>query len=243
MLPSISSGLRSPAAETTHTERSETLTAGTEAPRLLLATNNAGKVREFRSLLEGCGWDIVTPADLGLDLDVEETGETYAENAALKAKAYAAASGLFALADDSGIEVDALGGAPGVRSARYGGDLGEGEQVALLLRALEGIPDSHRTARFRAVIVVADPAGETRSFEGVIEGQIAHAPAGRGGFGYDPVFLPEGESRTTAEMPAAEKNGISHRARAARQARTLLVTLAGAMAGRGGGAPRGKETT
>lgn len=190
--------------------------------RLLVATTNAGKVREIRALLDGAGWDVVSPDDIGLRLRVEETGDTYEANARLKAEAYARKSRLLTLADDSGIEVDALHGAPGVQSARYGGDVSEREQVTLLLRALEGVPDARRTARFVAVVVLATPEGEARSFRGVIEGRIRQAPAGENGFGYDPVFVPEGETRTTAQMAPEEKNRISHRARAVLAARAAL---------------------
>jgi XTP/dITP diphosphohydrolase len=198
-----------------------------ETPRLLLATNNAGKVREFRRLLEGCGFDIVTPAELGLELDVEETGTSYTENALLKARAFAKASGLLAFADDSGIEVDALHGRPGLYSARYGGDgLDDVGRVAFVLRELEGVPAPKRTGRFRAVIAIASPDGsvDERTFEGVEEGTIAREPRGVHGFGYDPVFLVDG-LRTQGELADAEKDAISHRGKAARLAREHLRTL------------------
>jgi XTP/dITP diphosphohydrolase len=197
------------------------------SPRLLLATNNPGKVREFRRLLDGSGFEITTPAEAGIRLNVDETGATYAENALLKARAFADASGLLALADDSGIEVDALDGRPGLYSARYGGDgLDDEGRVALLLRELEGVPDDERTGRFRAVIAIASSHGhgEARTFEGVEEGAIAHAPRGDRGFGYDPVFLVDG-LRTQAELPDAEKDAVSHRGKAARLACAYLRTL------------------
>ena len=129
-------------------------------PKLLLATNNPGKAAEFRQLLEGCGWEIVTPAELGLTLEIEETGQTYTENATMKAVEYAKASGLVTLADDSGLEVDALGGRPGPLSARYAGaDRTDEERVRALLEELAGVPDEQRTARFRAVIAIAEPGG------------------------------------------------------------------------------------
>lgn len=190
--------------------------------QLLLATNNPGKVREFRRLLDGCGFEIVTPADLGLALDVEESGATYAENAVLKARAFAEAAGCAALADDSGIEVDALGGGPAMYSARYGGEgLDDVQRSALLLNELQGVPDGLRTARYRAVVALALPGDDVRTFEGVQEGRIGHAPRGAGGFGYDPVFLVDG-GRTQAEISADDKDRISHRGQAVRLAREYL---------------------
>ena len=194
--------------------------------RLLLATNNPGKAAEYRALLEGCGWELVTPRDLGLSLEVEEVGGDYAENARIKAEAFAKASGLVALADDSGIEVDALGGAPGPLSARFGGEGASDEQrVALLLERLKGVPPERRSARFRCLIAVARPAGEVSLFEGQCEGRVAEEPRGEGGFGYDPVFLLPERGLTIAELPPEEKNAVSHRGRAARQARALLEGL------------------
>ena len=193
--------------------------------QLLLATHNQGKRREWRALLEGLDVELLLPDDLGLHDDVEETGETYTENALLKARALAVASGLPTLADDSGLEVDALEGAPGVRSARY--HLGADEvRYRALLKALEGVPLEQRGARFRciAALVLPGASGEAREFltEGVCEGVISFEPHGEGGFGYDPVFyLPE-HGCTMAELPAEEKNRISHRARAAQAMRPIL---------------------
>jgi XTP/dITP diphosphohydrolase len=183
-------------------------------PRLLLSTSNAGKVREIRELLAGTGWDAVTPRELGVTFAAPvETARSYAENAIAKAVAAAEASGLPALADDSGIEVDALDGAPGPLSARFGGpSLTDAERTALLLRRLEGIPTGRRGARFRAVVALALPGNRVITREGVLEGRIALAPRGTDGFGYDPIFeLPDG--RTTAEI-GVEKQTLSHRARA-----------------------------
>ena len=195
--------------------------------KLLLATNNPGKVREFRELLAECGWEIVAPADVGIALEVEETGTTYEENALLKAEAFSQASGMAALADDSGLEVDALGGAPGVYSARYAGrDTTHRDKIEVLLHTLRDVPDDRRTARFRAVIVVALPDGRRFTSEGVCEGRIAYAPRGDGGFGYDPIFLVTGGPRTMAEISADEKNRISHRARAAAAMCEILRKLA-----------------
>ena len=192
-------------------------------PRLLLATNNAGKVAEYRQLLDGCGWELVTPADIGLHLQVEESGQTYGENATMKAVHFAQASGLLTLADDSGLEVDALNGRPGVMSARYAGpDRTDGERVDALLAELSDVPDEQRSARFRCVIAIADPAGRVELVEGAVEGRIAHAPRGDNGFGYDPVFLLPERGLTAAELPSDEKNAISHRGVAARKARAVL---------------------
>ena len=182
--------------------------------RLLLATNNPGKVREFRRLLAGCGYEVVTPGEAGIALEVDETGSTYAENAALKATAFAGAGGCLALADDSGVEVDALGGGPGLYSARYGGpELDDAGRTSLLLKELEATPEGLRTARYRAVVAIAKPGGSVELFEGVQEGTLARSESGEGGFGYDPVFLIDGQ-RTQAQISAEEKDQISHRAKA-----------------------------
>ena len=192
-------------------------------PRLLLATNNPGKAAEFRQLLAGCGWQLVAPAELGLTIQVEETGQTYAENATLKAVEYSRAGGLVTLADDSGLEVDALDGRPGVLSARYAGaDRTDQERVQALLDELAGVPDDERTARFRCVIAIADTTGRVELVDGTVEGRIGHEPRGENGFGYDPVFLLPERGMTTAELPPDEKNAVSHRAVAARKARTIL---------------------
>jgi len=189
---------------------------------LLVATGNAGKLREFRRLLDGL--EILSPADLSLALEVEETGATFEANARLKAEAYAAASGLPALADDSGLEVDALDGAPGVHSARYGGPgLDDGQRLELLLQRLAGQRQpAERTARFRCVLVAVTTDGRHCRAEGVCEGRIASAPMGSGGFGYDPIFYLPHLGRTMAELPAPEKDRISHRGRALRAVRPLL---------------------
>jgi XTP/dITP diphosphohydrolase len=191
--------------------------------RLLLATNNPGKVRELREIFAGLPLEVVMPGQLGLDLEVEETGETFAENAVLKATAFASASGLPALADDSGLEIDALGGEPGVHSKRYAGpDATDADRIALVLRGLDGVPQTQRTARFRCVMALATPARLVGTVEGTCEGRIAVAPRGDNGFGYDPIFLLVERGRTMAELPAAEKNAISHRGRAGAAARGLI---------------------
>jgi XTP/dITP diphosphohydrolase len=199
----------------------------TAAPnRLLLATSNAGKVRELRELLAETGWECVTPRDLHLaPVEVIESARSYLENAVGKAVAHARTSGLPALADDSGLEVDALGGAPGVISARFGGPSArtDGERTALLLHRLEGVPPVRRGARFRAVVALALPGGRTFVREGTLDGRITEAPRGAAGFGYDPVFeLPDG--RTLAEV-GEEKQQISHRAVAVRAMIDVLHSL------------------
>lgn len=195
-------------------------------PRLLIATGNSGKLREYRSLLGDVGWELVSPRDIGLSLEVSESGRDYAENAKIKATSFASASGLVTLADDSGLEVDALGGEPGPRSARYAGpDADDVRRFSHLLDKLKGVPPDERSARFRCVIAVARPSGETELFEGECEGVVAEAPRGETGFGYDPVFyLPE-RGRTLAELPPSEKDAVSHRGAAARKARPFLEEL------------------
>ena len=195
--------------------------------RLLLATNNAGKLAEYDVLLEGCGWEVVTPRDLGIDIEVEEMGETYEANATIKARRGSEASGLVTLADDSGIEIEAMGGDPGVHSARFlGENASYAERFAEIQRRLAGVPRERRRARFRCVIAVADPrTGAVRTAEGEVFGQIAEAPAGEGGFGYDPVFWVPQHSATMAELPDHQKNIISHRARAVAGARQILKEL------------------
>jgi XTP/dITP diphosphohydrolase len=191
--------------------------------RLLIATTNHGKQREFRRLLAAVPAELVTPDEIGLDLEVEEPHDTYEENAVAKASAYAAASGLPSLADDSGIEIAALDWGPGVRSARWGG----GRNAERVLEALGDERD--RRARMVCVVAVAQPAGETlevHAFRGVVEGAVAAEMRGDGGFGYDPIFLlPEG--RTTAELPEAEKDRLSHRGRAVAAATPMLLELLG----------------
>ena len=198
--------------------------------RLVIATNNQGKLREFRELLAGCGFDLVTPRDLGLAFEVEETGSTFEENARLKAEAALKLTGLPALADDSGLEIDALGGRPGIYSARYaGGDrtgnLTEAAQRRIVLDELRDVAEPARTARFRAVLCVAAPGREPRCVEGVFEGRIAREERGTNGFGYDPIFLVAGRDVTSAELPPDEKNALSHRGQAARAILPILKEL------------------
>ena len=196
-------------------------------PRLLLATNNAGKLAEYDVLLHGCGWDVVTPGDLGINTEIEETGETYEANATMKARCGLEASGLVTLADDSGIEIEAMGGKPGVRSARFlGEDAAYAERFAEIQRRLADVPRERRRARFRCVIAVADPrTGAVRTAEGEVFALIAETPAGERGFGYDPIFWVPQHSATMAELPEHQKNIISHRARAVAGASQILKEL------------------
>ncbi|MDQ2886171.1 MAG: RdgB/HAM1 family non-canonical purine NTP pyrophosphatase [Chloroflexota bacterium] len=190
---------------------------------LLLATTNRHKLDEYRAIFSTLPFTLLSLADIQLDMDVEETGTTLLENAELKAHTYAQASGLLSLADDSGLEIDALGGAPGVYSARFAGvNTPYEERFRLIFERMQGIPQSQRTARFRCVISVAEPSGYCRSVEGVMEGVVADAARGEHGFGYDPIFLLPELGKTNAELPSEQKNSISHRGRAARKARELL---------------------
>jgi len=194
---------------------------------LLIATGNPGKVREYDELFAGLPITCISPAEIGIHLQVDESGTTYAENATIKAVAFARASGRVTLADDSGLEVDALDGRPGVHSARYGGPgLGDADRWRSLLKELVDISWGERTARFRCVIAVASPEGEVTTVNGTCEGIIAFSAAGEGGFGYDPVFYLPDHGCTMAQLPAGVKNQISHRGRAAEAARPVLLKLA-----------------
>ena len=196
--------------------------------QLLIATNNKGKIKELHDLLQDTGIQLVTPEQIGIDLDVIEDGTTYAENAAKKAVSFTRASGLISLADDSGLEVDALDGAPGLYSARYGsndgGKLSDAERRAFLLKNLAERPHPW-TARFHATIAVAVPNGETHLAEGFCEGVIISEERGTGGFGYDPIFLLSDLGKTMAELSMEEKNRLSHRARAMMNAKRVLRSL------------------
>jgi XTP/dITP diphosphohydrolase len=197
--------------------------------RLVIATNNPGKVSEFRDLLNGCGWQIVSPAEAGVAIDVDETGSTYAENARIKAEAFAKASGMAALADDSGLEVDALGGEPGALHHLHGWDGRDNdERIRILLEAMKDVPLEQRRARFRSVIVVVLPDGRVIEEEGACEGLVTAAPVGENGWGYDPVFLLPARGVTMAQLPEAEKNRVSHRGIAAAKIRERLRELADA---------------
>lgn len=193
---------------------------------LLLGTRNPGKVIEITSILADCGWSFCSLEGFENVATAEENGNTYAENAIAKARFYASATGLWALADDSGLEVEALGSAPGVFSARYAGDNAtDADRRALLLSELAGKKD--RRARFVAVVAIAKARGELLNVsEGVCEGTITFAPRGRGGFGYDPLFIPNGYDETFAELPESVKNRISHRALALIKTRQFLISCA-----------------
>ena len=201
-----------------------------EKMKLLLGTANRGKVAELTEMLDGLNIEVVPLDALGPFEEVEETGETFAENARLKASAYARLSGLPALADDSGFEVEALGWRPGVLSARYGGDAARTfpEKIDLLLREMAASGSSSRTARFKCAVAFAASDGEiVAETEGVVTGRVPEFPSGNGGFGYDPIFIPEDLSVTFAEMPSAEKGALSHRGRAILQIIPYLRTFLG----------------
>jgi XTP/dITP diphosphohydrolase len=192
--------------------------------KLLVATNNKGKVREFKSLLKNIHYELVTLGDVGISTVVEETGATMEENAQLKATRYAVESKLLTLADDSGLEVDALAGEPGVRSARYAGDnASDVDRVNYLLSKLISVPWEKRTARFKCVIAIATPEGKFVLCNGECHGLIALQPKGDNGFGYDPVFYFPNLGKTMAELPSEVKSHISHRAIAANKIPEILM--------------------
>jgi len=197
--------------------------------KLLIATNNPGKVREYEALLADLQvpLEVTFPTQEGLSLQVNESGETFEENAWIKALAYSQASGLLTLADDSGLEVDALAGAPGVRSARYAGsEATDADRYRKLLDALADVPAGQRSARFRCVVALAQPDGTVYTATGTCEGKVGFVPRGNHGFGYDPVFIVAGYGgRTMAELPPDLKNQISHRARAVMAAQPILIKL------------------
>ncbi len=194
--------------------------------KLLLATGNQGKLRELKSLLSGLPYELVTLSEAGIDIRVDESGSTLEDNARLKATIFADKSQLLTLADDSGLEVDALGGQPGVRSARYAGEnASNSERIDYLLSRLEGVPWEKRQAHFRCVIAISTPDGQVELCSGTCRGIITLKPGGEQGFGYDPVFyLPE-LGKTMAELPLEVKNRVSHRGKAARKAHKLLERL------------------
>ena len=191
--------------------------------KLLVATGNPGKAHELADLLNGVPFEIVWLWDLGLPTEIDEPADTFEGNAAIKAETYAKMSGLLTLADDSGLEIDALSGEPGVHSKRFAGeDATDEDRVRIVLQKLDGVPWEQRTAQYRCVIAIAQPGVATVTCESVCSGIIGYELRGNGGFGYDPVFyLPEYE-QTVAELPLKEKNKVSHRAQAAKQAVVLL---------------------
>ncbi len=191
--------------------------------KLLIATNNQGKVHEYKSLLQGLPLVLVSLAEEGITTVVDETGESLEENARLKAEILAAESQLVALADDSGLEVDALGGEPGRLSARYAGvGASDRDRVNYLLSRLRDVPWEKRSAHFRCVIALATPAGEVELCSGECHGFISFEPKGEEGFGYDPLFYLPDLGKTMAELPLERKNRVSHRGQAARKARQVL---------------------
>ena len=197
--------------------------------KLLVATRNSGKVREFSRMLSEMPFEVVGLDDLGITLEVEETGSTFEENAVLKARAYARESGELTLADDSGLEVDSLNGEPGVLSARYGGEgLDDEGRVQLVLDKMKHLPGWERTARFVAVLaLVGDEVTDgVVTSKGVMEGAIMHEPIGENGFGYDPVFWLASHAKTTAQLTGEEKDVISHRGAALRGLTPTLESLA-----------------
>ena len=195
-----------------------------KASRLLIATSNKGKIAEYADLIRDLKIDWVSLEELGISDEVSEDGATFLENATTKALAYAQVSGLLTLADDSGLEVDALGGQPGVKTARFGGaHLSPVERYHYLLKLMDEVPRKDRTARFRCVIVLAKPAGVLDNSEGICHGQIAYQPEGKGGFGYDPIFyLPE-EDKTMAQIEFTDKQRLSHRGRAFTKIKSALL--------------------
>ena len=192
-------------------------------PRLVLATTNPGKLAELSALLAGVPYDLVSLSDVGIDQEVDEPGDTLEENASHKAASYARLGGLPTLADDSGLEVDALGGEPGPRSSRYAGpEATDADRIAFLLSKLDNIPEESWTARFRCVIALAQPGRPMELFTGECQGRIVRVPRGGNGFGYDPIFLLPQTGKTMAELTSSEKNRISHRSLAARKAMAAL---------------------
>jgi XTP/dITP diphosphohydrolase len=199
--------------------------AETHFSELLVATSNPGKIRELESLLSEFPLRLRGLDEFPSIQEVEETGNTFADNAALKATGYARQTRLWTLADDSGLEVEALGGAPGVFSARYGGpQASDADRVQLLLDELRQTSDARRSARFTAVVVIADPSARVMNVaEGLCSGHLAEAPRGSNGFGYDPIFIPDGYQQTFGELSDEVKRSISHRARALEATRAFLL--------------------
>lgn len=191
--------------------------------KLIFATGNKDKMKEIRMILDGAGYEILSMKEAGIDVDIVEDGKTFEENAIIKAKAISEIAGCVVLADDSGLEVDAMGGAPGIYSARFEGvDTPYEIKNKIIMDRLEGLPEEERTARFVCAIAAAWPDGRVETRRGTIEGVIAHEPAGENGFGYDPIFYVPEYGKTTAQLDPEEKNKISHRGKALRMIREVL---------------------
>ena len=194
--------------------------------RLLIATHNRGKLIEYQEMFADLLFELATLDDVGIRDDVAENGATFAENARAKATTYARQSGVLTLGDDSGLQVDALGGEPGVRSKRYAGEnKSDAERIAFLLDKLRDVPPGKRAARFRCAIALATPDGKLWETDGTCEGKIAFEPRGENGFGYDPIFQVAARGVRMAELSTAEKNKVSHRAHAAEKARDILAKI------------------
>ncbi|GIN66737.1 non-canonical purine NTP pyrophosphatase [Bacillus sonorensis] len=190
---------------------------------VIIATKNEGKVKEFKEMLAPRGYDVKSLLDIGYTADIEEIGQTFEENAIIKAETIAKETGKMVIADDSGLSVDYLGGRPGVYSARYAGEeKNDLANLQKLLQELEGVEKEDRTARFRCALALSIPGQETKTVEGAVEGFITEEPAGTNGFGYDPVFLVKDKDKTMAQLSSSEKNKISHRADALKKLSALL---------------------
>ncbi|MCY7790491.1 XTP/dITP diphosphatase [Bacillus haynesii] len=190
---------------------------------VIIATKNEGKVREFKAMLEPRGYDAKSLLDIGYTPEIEETGQTFEENAVIKAETISKETGKIVIADDSGLSVDYLGGSPGVYSARYAGEeKNDLANLKKLLKELEGVEKEDRSARFRCALALCIPGHETKTVEGSVEGYITDEPRGTNGFGYDPVFLVKDKDQTMAELSSGEKNKISHRAEALKKLSALL---------------------
>jgi XTP/dITP diphosphohydrolase len=195
--------------------------------KLLLATRNPHKVAELQQMLDGKGWQVVMLSDFKDMPDVEEDGATFEDNARKKARSAARRAKMWTLAEDAGLEVDALKGEPGVHSARYCGEgASDADRMRKVLDSIIAVPDERRTARFRCVMCLVDPAGNETCFEGRCDGRVAHHARGSAGFGYDPIFMPDGHGRTFGELGQSVKSQISHRARAMRQVIAFLQSRA-----------------
>ncbi len=196
--------------------------------RIIFATGNEDKMREIREILGDLGWEIQSRKEAGIDMDIVETGSSFEENALLKARAVAACCEDIVLADDSGLEIDALGGAPGIYSSRFAGEDASYEtKIGILLDRLQGVPEEKRTARFVCAVAAIVPGHEPIVVRGTFEGRIGEAPAGENGFGYDPIFVVPERGCTSAELSPEEKNAMSHRGKALRMMREKLVEIAG----------------